>query len=279
MRYGRKTKALTRLWLCVAGFLSLFLVCCFKGPNGTTAGGPPISITLSAYSQILGPGGTVNITAVVYDQSGQGVTWNLAPINFGALSNPTSSSVTYTAPGSLSTPTTVTVTATSITNPNVTASTKISISPLITLSVISNPATNQQSYSAQTINQGSQLLITAISPGTGGGNVDAVWSLSPASGAGSLSSQTGSFVTYVAPSTVASATTVIVTAQSVGSSATGSLQITVLPSGAGPNVTTGDLFPAWFIRTPHLPASRSAIQVAPFVRRSTEFLSILDHRA
>jgi hypothetical protein len=104
--------------------------------------------------------------------------------------------------------------------------------------VISNPATNQQSYSAQTINQGSQLLITAISPGTGGGNVDAVWSLSPASGAGSLSSQTGSFVTYVAPSTVASATTVIVTAQSVGSSATGSLQITVLPSGAGPNVTT-----------------------------------------
>jgi len=238
MKYDRKTKTVTRVWLSVALFFSLFLAGCFKGHNGAVAAGAPISITLSTYSQALAPGGMVSITAVVYDQSGQGVTWSLTPINFGALSNPTSSSVTYTAPANLGTPTTVTLTAASVTNPNVTASTKISISPLITLSAISNPVTNQQVYSGQTINPGDQLQIAAVLAGAGGGAADVMWSLSPASGAGSLSLQTSSFVTYTAPSTVASPTTAVVTAQLVGSSATGSLQITILPSGAGPNVTT-----------------------------------------
>ena len=239
MKYARSTRIAQPMWLCLAITLPLFLSSCFKLSNGTKVQTPSVSIVLSTSSQvqILSPGGTLNIAATVYDQTGQGVTWNLAPVNFGTLTNTTSSSVTYTAPTDLATPTAVTVTATSITNPNITAKAGITVNPLITIAVITNPATNLQSYSGQIINQGAQLQIIAISPATGN-NVDATWSLSPASGAGSLSSPTGTVVTYVAPSAVVSPTSVTVTAQLPGSSATGNLQITVFPSGAAANMTT-----------------------------------------
>ena len=207
MKYARSTRVAQPIWLCIAITLPLLLSSCFKLSNGANVQTPSVSIVLSTSSQvqILSPGGTLNIAATVYDQSGQGVTWNLAPVNFGTLTNTTSTSVTYTAPTDLAAPTAVTVTATSITNPNITAKAGITVNPLITIAVITNPATNLQSYSSQIINQGAQLQIIAISPATGN-NVDATWSLSPASGAGSLSSPTGTVVTYVAPSAVVSPT-------------------------------------------------------------------------
>jgi len=226
--------------MCSALVLLLPLGGCFKGHNGANGGGPSISIELRASTQnaggVLNPGQTASVTAVVYDPSGQGVTWTASPVNFGTLSSQTPASVNYTAPASASAATTVTVTATSVTNPNVTASAKITVSPIIIVPYVYNPLL-QTVYSAQTINQGEQLQIFASFPYTSFPSV--TWTLSPSSGAGSLSGASNYSVTYVAPGTVVSPTTVVVTAtaQSAGASpVSGSLEVTVFPSGAGSNV-------------------------------------------
>lgn len=231
--------------LCTALVAPLTLAGCFKSPNGANGGGPSITIELQINTgtagNVLNPGQTASVTAVVYDISGQGVTWTVNPVNFGTLSNQTATSVSYTAPTSVSGATPVTITAASITNPNVTASGKINVTPLIILPYVfsQNQAVYAVLYSAQTLNQGQQLQIFAGSPYISAPSV--TWTLTPPSGAGSLSAVTSNSVTYVAPNSVASPTTAVVTAtaQSAGSApANGSLEITVFPSGAGGNVAT-----------------------------------------
>jgi hypothetical protein len=89
---------------------------------------------------------------------------------------------------------------------------------------------------AQTLNQGQQLSINATVTNDSS-NKGVSWSITPATGAGTLTSQTTSAVTYVAPSSVTGSVAATVTATSVASpSATTNIQITVFPSGAGPNV-------------------------------------------
>lgn len=234
-----------RRWRFVAGglalFLGLFLLSCFKGHNGAGLAGPSVSIELWPPARTLDPGETLSIAAAVYDLSGQGVTWNVTPVNFGTLTNATSSSVTYTAPTNLASPTTVTVTATSISNPSVIASSRITVSPVMTLGVLINAGTGQQSYAPQNINQGNlgqpPVQIIANPPDPNVTTFEVVWSLSPAS-VGSLSAATPATVIYNPPEIVASPTTVTISAQLVGTSATGSLQITVFPSGAAANMAT-----------------------------------------
>jgi hypothetical protein len=89
-----------------------------------------------------------------------------------------------------------------------------------------------------TMSPGQQLPLVANATPVLGVSAGVNWSISPGSGAGgSLTSQTPFTATYVAPSAATSPVTDTVVATSVTSStATASLRITVLPSGAGPNV-------------------------------------------
>jgi hypothetical protein len=228
----------------------IFLVACGKRASAPAEAAVTVELTTATGGTVsLGPGQSATITATVYDQNNQGVTWMIAPLNFGTLSAPTSTSqpsnyqtvasVIYTAPTNFSTNTTVTITATSISNPNIATSLAIKVSPLVvTLDIYSALTGNLNPAAAQTVDQGQQVGIieAQVSNTTIPSQQDVTWALSPASGAGLLTAQPGG-VTYSAPSTVSSPLTVTVTAISVvNSGATASLEITVLPSGAGSNV-------------------------------------------
>lgn len=141
----------------------------------------------------------------------------------------------YTAPpaSAFSTSTKVTITATSITNPEITSSVQITVSPFL---VVLQPGLFQTNASL-TLNEGDQLFINTSVLNDNSTN-GVTWSLSPAIGAGSLVAPQPFLVEYVAPSTVSSPTTATVTATSVTSpTSTASLEITVFPSGAGVNVS------------------------------------------
>ncbi|MGO9085960.1 MAG: DUF3443 family protein [Candidatus Sulfotelmatobacter sp.] len=216
----------------------LILGGCFKPGQAITQ--PPISISIIPGNTVLTVGEATTITANVYDQSGQGVTWSALPVNFGALSNPTfnpqtlTASVTYTAPTSVANPTTVTVTATSITNPNIASSVSLHFSP-ISVSLLSSAFFP---IAPQTVNPGDPVNISSF-VSNDFSNLGVTWSLSPPTGAGSLSNSTITTTTYTAPGSVSGPSTVTVTAASVKDPAvTASAQITVLPSGGGPNVVT-----------------------------------------
>jgi hypothetical protein len=202
-----------------------FLVAC--GSSGTPAG-IPITISLAATQTSLNPGQSSTITATVTgDPSNQGVTWSFTPNGFGALSSPTATSVVYAAPTTVPTATAVTITATSVASSSVMVSLQISVqTSAITVSL--SPA------APQTVNQGQQFAVNAtLTNDTSKKGV--MWSLSP--NVGSLVGATTAAVTYQAPGSVTTNTLVTLTATSVASSAaTATLEITVFPSGAGPNV-------------------------------------------
>ena len=194
--------------------------------GGGTPSGVPITVTISPASATINPNGTVNFTAsVANDTSNKGVTWSISPSNVGALSNMTSTSATYTAPASVSQDTNVTIKATSIASTSSTASATVTITGVDVTLTPNAP---------QTLNQATTLDITAaVSNDTNGDGVS--WSLSP--NVGSLSAETTTSVTYNAPSSVTSNTQVTITATSIlKSSAVATLEVTVLPSGAGSNV-------------------------------------------
>jgi hypothetical protein len=216
--------------LMVAGLV--FLVAC--GSSGTPSG-LPITIMLSASLTSLNPGQSSNITATVTnDSSNKGVTWTSSPSGFGTLTNQTATSVTYTAPTTVPTATAVTITATSVASSAVAASVQISVqTSAITVSL--SPA------APQTINQGQQLSINATLTNDTS-NKGVTWTLSPM--VGSLTNQTTSATTYVAPSSVTGNTAVTVTATSVANTAAKAvLEITVFPSGAGSNVAALNVIP------------------------------------
>ncbi len=230
MIYGKNAQ---RVSLALALGVTILLVGCGGGGLGNTLQtGPPITITLSVGAATMTPGQQITIKATVYDQSNQGAIWTVSPLGFGSLSNQTLTSVDYTAPIDFSTPTTVTIIATSITNPNVTAAAQLNVSPV----AVSLATDTTFVPVARTINQGEQLNIFSNLSNDQSGN-GVTWTLSPASGTGSLAGVQAFSVTYVAPGVVQSPTTVTVTAASVTNpSATSSLKITVLPSGADLNV-------------------------------------------
>lgn len=205
--------------LLIVGSL-IFLAAC--GGGSSTPQGLPVTVSLSpSTAQTINGGGSVNITAAVAnDSTNSGVTWSLSPSGTGSLTNVTTTSVTYKAPASVPQTTTVTVTATSKATSSASASLQITIlGPTVSLS----PA------APQTLNQAGTLSITASPANTGTTNV--TWTPPTV---GSLSSTTGTTVTYTAPSSVTGNTTVKITATS--GSASNFMEITVLPSGAGPNV-------------------------------------------
>jgi hypothetical protein len=205
----------------------IFLVGCYWGRRPETTQ-PPVSIAITPSSTLVTGGQSITVTASVYDPSNLGATWTFSPLNFGTLSNQTPTSVTYTAPLGFTKATTITITAISIANPNIASSVQISVSPIIV--GLTPPA-------PQTIGQGGQVIF-GVSVANYMTNPGVTWSLYPASGAGSLIDATPTIgAIYVAPTTVSAPTTVTLTATSIENpGATASLQITVLPSGGGPNV-------------------------------------------
>jgi hypothetical protein len=208
----------------IASLLSLTGCWGHEAPSTQAA----VSIALASSSTIVTGGNAVTVSASVYDQTNQGVTWSLSPMNFGVLSNSTATSVTYTAPTGFTSPTTVTITAISVANPNVSSSVQISVSPIIVSLTPPSP---------QTLNPGGQIFfgVNVVNYLT---NPGVIWTLNPASGAGSIVGATSTVgATYAAPAIVSAATTVTLTATSLeNSAALASVQITLLPSGGGPNV-------------------------------------------
>jgi len=223
------------------------LAACGGGGGPVTLIGASVTIQLTptfpGSTTSLGPGASANIQATVFDPNNKGVTWSFSPPTFGALSDPTSTSVTYTAPASFPAATTVTILATSITNPNVIRSIQIPTSPITVSLAVPGISTPLIPLSDQTINQGGTLDIQALIA-NGGVFPVLTWTLAPPTGAGSLSpsgggslvNTTSTFVTYAAPATVSSPTTVTVTATSADSDVSASFRITVFPSGGGSNV-------------------------------------------
>jgi hypothetical protein len=194
----------------------IFLVAC--GSNGTPSG-VPVTLSVSANPSTINPGQSSTITATVTNASNTGVTWSIvSPASFGSLSSTTANPTTYTAPASVSKTTPVTIMATSAASSSVTASVQV---------VVQGATVSLSPAAPQTINIGGTLPISATLTNTGTTSV--TWSLS---GVGSLSATTGSSITYSAPTSTTG--TAKVTATS--GSATQNLEITVLASGAGPNV-------------------------------------------
>ena len=146
-----------------------------------------LTATSSIYPTTVTPGGAVTVSAVVYDSYNAGVTWSVTPLDFGSLTNPTSTSVTFTAPASFSLPSTVTVTATSVTNPNVTAAVQLPASPIRVLLVAPASASTlfvNLPFADQTLPPGGSAMVQAdIAYDSQAQGV--TWSLSPP-GAGSF---------------------------------------------------------------------------------------------
>src|SRR5271165_1538018 len=221
--------------LIVVGLLPLGA--CFKRGQEITQ--PTISISMAQINTSLTAGQVQLISATVYDQSGRGVTWSVSPTNFGTLGTPTFdaatllASVTYTVPANLAGPTTVTVTATSITNPNVVSSIALHCSPIF----VSIENASNLPMAAQTVGPGGAFYnVASVTNDLSGLGV--TWSLSPSTGAGTISASgpNGVYGLYTAPPTVSAPITVFVTATSVSDpSVAASVQVTVLPSGGGYN--------------------------------------------
>jgi dienelactone hydrolase len=180
-----------------------------------------VSVSTSANASIVATGGTVAISAVVSDDpSNQGVTWTISPASgAGTLSNATSTSVTYNAPATPpASDVPVTITATAVADHS-----KSGVVTLIFSAIQVSIAGNDS------IEAGGTLALTAT-VSNDPSNQGVTWSISPTTGAGTLTSATSTSVTYNAPPTPpVSDESVTVTATSVADSkVSGSAPITVL---------------------------------------------------
>lgn len=180
-----------------------------------------ISVSTSANASSVAAGGSVAISAVVSgDPSNQGVTWSISPpTGAGTLSNPTSTSVTYNAPATPpASDVQVTITATAVADKTKSSAVTITFSGI----QISISGTGS-------VQAGGTLALTAA-VSNDPSNQGVTWSMSPTTGAGTLTNPTSISVTYNAPPTPpTSDENVTITATSVAdNSVSGSAQITVL---------------------------------------------------
>ncbi|HKU22469.1 MAG TPA: alpha/beta fold hydrolase [Terriglobales bacterium] len=192
------------------------------GGGGTSTPLLPISVSVSAAATTADAGNQVSITAQVNnDSSNRGVTWTMSPAagtGVGILINAVAGSVTYQGPASPpANNTSVTITATAVADATKSASVSI------TLNAISVGATADNS----TVGAGGTAQITAVVSGDPT-NEGVTWTISPPAGAGTLSNQTATAVTYNAPpAPPANDVSVTITATSkADTSKTGALVIT-----------------------------------------------------
>lgn len=221
--------ALLSLALTLAGII---LAC---GGGGTSTPPPPISVSVTAAAAAVDAGSQVTITAQVNnDSSNKGVTWTMSPTSgtgSGVLMNATGTSVTYKAPGAPpANNVTVTITGTSVADGSKSGSVKITL----------NAISVSTSANASSVAAGGTLAITAVVSGDPS-NQGVTWSISPPTGAGTLSNPTSTSVTYNAPATPpASDVQVTITATAVADHSKTSaviitfsaIQITILGNGS-----------------------------------------------
>jgi len=184
----------------------------------------PIVVTIPTTPTAIAGAATEAITATLTGDAtlNAGVTWSITS-GGGTLSAVTTTSVTYNAPLPVTTATAV-ITATSKTDPSKTATLTI---PLIPISVGAiSPAT-------VSLGNSSPQAFTGAAVANDSSNSGVTWSISPATGAGTIVSTTG---VYSAPTTVISTvTTVTVTATSVkDSTKSATATITLQPITIGP---------------------------------------------
>jgi dienelactone hydrolase len=206
--------------LMAVGFLSVTILsgCGAVGSSGTTP--PVISISFfGGNSQTIVQGQSANIKAnISNDSTGKGVTWQLS--GPGALSNVKSTSVEYDAPASVTSNVIASVTATSVADTTKSATFTVTITqPPISVSV----SPDSVRIGAQSMQQFTATLQNDLA------NKGVTWSISPASGAGTLSNVTSTSATYNAPaSPPPSDVTVNIMATSVGDTSKSALAIVTL---------------------------------------------------
>ena len=133
-------RSLTLLGLALTCTVLLGLSSCGGGSKAVSLAVAPSAMTT------IDQGQTLNITATVtHDSANKGVTWSLSGTSCtgsacGTLSNPTATSVTYSAPATVASQMSVTVQATSVADTTKTSSTQITLtpSPAITTTTLAN---------------------------------------------------------------------------------------------------------------------------------------------
>jgi Putative Ig domain len=137
-------------------YLSYFFLAaaCLWGVGCNGCSGAPKDfdqVSVSTSTPTILQGGTAMITATVADDAnGAGVSWTLSGL--GTLSNPTKTTVTYTAPASVSAATEVTVHAASVDSPSKTGTVQITVEPPVSVTTTSLPSGNYGSPYSATIN-------------------------------------------------------------------------------------------------------------------------------
>jgi len=200
------------------GYLFLAVACIYgAGCNGCN--GAPSNfnqVTLSAAKATISQGSTTVITATVAnDTSNSGVSWTLTGV--GSLTGATKTSITYTAPASVSSQTVVTVHASSVEFPSQTASIQITIEPPVSITTTSLPAGNYGSAYSATVN-------------ASGGVAPFTWTISAGSLTAGLnlgSSNTNSVTISGTPTIQANSAFTIKVTDSIGGTATQPLTIAI----------------------------------------------------
>jgi hypothetical protein len=216
--------------------------------SGCGSNKPPIAIALGPNgAQNVVAGQIVNITATVSnDSKAGGVSWSLT--GPGTLSTQTTTSVTYTAPSPITANATATITATSISDTARTATLTINLQAV---SIAFTPGAAQTDEQSQTTSVTAAVSNDPMTKGV-------TWSLT---GAGALSGQTATAVTYTAPASITTASTATITATSVfDTTKTTTLTINLVPP---PSVTTASLT-AGTVGTAYSATLAAANGVGPF---------------
>ncbi len=207
--------------LVAAGYVTVTILSGCGSGSSAPLPSPVLSINFpGGSSQTIAQGQSVTITvAISNDSSGKGVTWKLT--GPGTLSKQTSTSVEYDAPASVASSVTATVTATAVADPTKSAPFTVTITPPPPISVSVSPD------SVTVASNTAQQFTAAVQNDSSNAGVN--WTISPPSGAGTLSNVTSTSVTYNAPaSPPASDLTVTITATSVtDASKSGSASVTV----------------------------------------------------
>jgi uncharacterized protein (TIGR03437 family) len=194
--------------------LTLTVVTAGGNVSATITLNPSVAVSVSPTAVSLGPGQQQPFIATVTgtsSQTAQGVTWRIATAGDASVVGSIDQTGFYTAPLSIAARITVTVTAVSAADPTKSASATVTLNPA---SVTITPAT-------VSLNAGQQQLFTAAVANTAVQTV--AWSLTPQIGA--IDPVTG---LYTAPDSIATRTTVILTATSVADpSKSGSATITL----------------------------------------------------
>jgi uncharacterized protein (DUF2141 family) len=193
---------LSLIGMLIAWGLSLGALGCGGGHPS-----PPITVSVSPVTVTVQPGGMQQFTATVSnDPSNRGVSWTMSPpTGAGTLSGVSSTSATYNAPASPASALSVTIKATAVADTTKLASAAITVPATITVSLSPATATLQpggtQQFTATVTNDPSNRGVT--------------WTISPPTGAGTLSGASSTSVTYSAPATAAGSLNLIITATSM----------------------------------------------------------------